>query len=181
MNSEFPNDLPPILNPYDRTASVTTDEEVVINIGQLYENVDELLERHQLDPTVTIGLTDIFGDEDSVLYVFLSWGFGEDMARYVAEKSAEIALREFPESYALVNWAFLDTFDPYRVFNLDRNDVLLEPLDLTRTLVRDHFDPTRVPQSDYGVGKRTVEEQSGTILGALILYMAICDGLRKRG
>ncbi|MDV2477329.1 hypothetical protein F8M49_21715 [Rhodococcus zopfii] len=40
---------------------------------------------------------------------------------------------------------------------------------------------SRVRHRGRRAGKLTAEEQSGTILGALILYMAICDGLRKRG
>lgn len=44
---------------------------VVLNISQVYENVDELLERHQLDPMVEIGLADIFGDNESAMYTFL--------------------------------------------------------------------------------------------------------------
>lgn len=179
MNSEFPSGLPPILDPYDRTASMTADGQVVLNISQVYENVDELLERHQLDPTVEIGLTDIFGDNESAMCTFLATGFGDGLACYIAEKSADITQREFPSSYKLANWASLDSFDPYRRFHLDRDRILLEPLDLTRALVRDHFDPTRVPLSDYGVGKLTVEEQSGTLVGTLLMYVAISNDLRE--
>lgn len=140
-----------------------------------YTNVDTIVKRIARDPSVSIGLEDIFPDREYAS-TFLSLGLGYHLAAHVAARAADEARRVFGSTLDRISWDFFGWFDPVRDLGVDAG-LELGPLGLTRRLIRDHFDPSATPCTDYTIDGDHVlseEELRGVLLAELIFYTVIC-------
>lgn len=72
-----------------------------------------------------------------------------------------------------VRWEFLDTFDPLALGGPELSNLHFGPLQVSRELMRDHFDPERTPQGEYGIDDLSPADQSGLLLTQLMIHLYI--------
>lgn len=161
------------LDPNFRDAVVTDGQEIILNVGQIYTNADELLERHLLDPSTDLRLLDLFGTTEAAA-AFLRPGFGDDLARYIARTSATLCRQWFAAHYGDVNWEFLEHAEP----RFPENRLTGDETALARLIVRDAFDPKRTAAAHYGVADLTYQGQLALFLAEFAFFMQIGQGFR---
>ncbi|QSE87018.1 hypothetical protein [Rhodococcus koreensis] len=152
---------------------------IFLDPGQTYTNADKTLERITANPAGTsVSLDDLFGDETGAA-AFIQYGFGPDLARYVAKQSAAVTRRFFDAVLDGVQWGFLDSFDPLAHLSPGLR-LHLGPLPVSRELMRDHLDPERTPQDDYGVTELSAADQTGVLLSQLLIHLFISHQCQSR-
>lgn len=166
--------LPRFIDPDYREASVTDGQSLVLNPSQIHANVDEILERHLLDPTVIFGLQDFFGDAETA-FVFAQLGLAEDLAQHIAKTASKLIRQSFPNLYGQVDWAFLTNLDP----GLPDGQIADAELLLARQIMRDAFDPNRSVAESYGVADLPYQGQTGLWLVECAFFALIGQGLRE--
>jgi hypothetical protein len=153
---------------------MTSDpSKIFLDPGQAYTNADKTLEQIAASPAdASVSLNDLFGDETGAA-AFLRYGFGPALAKYLAEQSIVVTNRSYESVLDGVRWEFLDTFDPLVLGGPELAKLHFGPLQVSRELMRDHFDPERTPQDEYGIGDLSPADQSGVLLTQLMIHLFI--------
>lgn len=106
--------------------------------------------RVTVDPTCTIGLTDVFGHQTGAAS-FLQLGFvlvwlSTSQSRAPKSHNASMVRPSPPPSGFSSRPS-----TQFEQFGLDEAAIHLGPLNVSQELMRDHFDPARTPKDDYGI------------------------------
>ena len=159
-------DLDRLLNAQDPLARASFGNTHLLELGQIHENIAELLERHQIDPATPTYLVNAI--DPTTLALVISNGLADLVAKDIVATGVELLAAQG------------QPIDPARIETLDLQEFIdVTPLDagavqLAQRITRDHIDPARDPSTiDYQITKLPARVQADVMHASIATFIVL--------
>ena len=166
LSGEDDPEFTPLRDPYDDTDTVETTDEIRIDLNKVVDKLSLLMERHDLDPSVAVSLTDV--TSDATWRALLYGGAGPIIVEHMLRTTRELIdsryARFVPGQLDFRSMDVADLFENGHEFNVSESALGI----MTDGLNGGELDAVLAPVRDADAS-----EAMDILVSLMILYMGL--------